>query len=235
MVQGIEMINFVTVIVHSKTQSINMIPMKRILIMILAVTSLAKIVTAQDNTTDLSDKITLGLKAGANFSNVYDIKGEGFIADPKFGFVGGAFLAIPIGKYIGLQPEILFSQKGFKATGRILGIINYEFTHTTSYIDVPLLLAFKPSGVFTLLAGPQFSYLVKQKDVLANTSLTQEFNNDNLRKNTFCFLGGADINLSKLVFSLRAGWDIQDNKGDGTSTNPRYKNVWYQATLGFRF
>jgi hypothetical protein len=209
--------------------------MKKIFLITVAITFLANIISAQDNSNDLRDKLQFGMKAGANFSNVYDIKGEGFVADPKFGFAGGAFLSIPLGKYIGLQPEILFSQKGFKAKGEILGIISYEFTHTTSYIDVPLLFAFKPSEVFTLLVGPQFSYLVKQRDVLANTSLTQEFSNDNLRKNTFCFLGGADINLSKLVLSLRGGWDIQDNKGDGTSSNPRYKNVWYQVTLGFRF
>ena len=67
---------------HSKTQNLKMIPMKRIMIMILAVTSLAHIVSAQDNNTDLRNKIMFGLKAGANFSNVYDIKGEGFIADP---------------------------------------------------------------------------------------------------------------------------------------------------------
>jgi hypothetical protein len=209
--------------------------MKKIFLMILVVASLANIISAQDNSNDLRNKLQFGLKAGANFSNVYDTKGEGFNTDPKFGFAGGAFLAIPLGKYIGFQPEILFSQKGFKATGKILGINIYEFTHTTSYIDVPLLIALKPSGVFTLLAGPQYSYLVRQKDVLANTSMTQEFNNNNIRKNTFCFLGGVDINLSKLVLSARAGWDIQDNNGDGTSTNPRYKNVWYQATLGFRF
>jgi hypothetical protein len=235
MVYGIEVINFVKIVVHSKTQNLKMLPMRRIMMIILAGATMVNIVSAQDNSTDLHDKITFGLKAGANFSNVYALKGEGFVADPKFGFAGGVFLAIPLGKYIGLQPELLFSQKGFKATGKILGIINYEFTHTTSYIDVPLLLALKPGDYFTLLFGPQFSYLVKQKDVFANTSLTQNFNNDNLRKNTFCFLGGADINVGQLVLSLRTGWDIQDNKGDGTSTNPRYKNVWYQATLGLRF
>jgi hypothetical protein len=209
--------------------------MKKIILIILVFASLAGIICAQDISNDLRNKLQFGLKAGANFSNVYDTKGEGFSADPKFGFAGGVFLSIPLGKFIGFQPEILFSQKGFKATGQILGIINYEFTHTTSYIDVPLLFTLKPSAVFTVLAGPQFSYLMRQKDVLANTSLTQEFNNDNIRKNTFCFLGGVDINLSKLVIGARAGWDIQDNNGDGTSTNPRYKNVWYQATLGFRF
>ena len=203
--------------------------------MIMAVAFIANNISAQDKNTDNRDKLQFGLKAGANLSNVYSTKGEGFVADSKFGFAGGAFLAIPIGKYIGFQPEILYSQKGFKATGKILGIVNYEFTHTTSYIDVPLLLALKPSGVFTLLVGPQYSYLVKQKDKFANSSLTQEFNNNNIRKNTFCFLGGVDVSLSNLVLGLRAGWDLQDNNGDGTSSNPRYKNVWYQATLGFRF
>ena len=29
--------------------------------------------------------------------------------------------------------------------------------------------------------------------------------------------------------------DIQNNNGDGTSTTPRYKNVWFQGTLGFKF
>jgi hypothetical protein len=90
-------------------------------------------------------------------------------------------------------------------------------------------------GFISLLAGPQFSFLLKQKDVLGNSSLTQDFNNDNIRKNTLGFLGGADINLSNLVLGVRAGWDLQDNNGDGTSDNPRYKNVWYQATIGFRF
>ena len=209
--------------------------MKRIVLVILAITFMANYIRAQDNSNDNSDKLQFGLKAGANLSNVYNTKGEGFVADSKFGFAGGAFLTIPIGKYIGFQPEILYSQKGFKATGKILGVISYQFTHTTSYIDVPLLLAVKPSSVFTLLAGPQFSYLLKQKDDFANSSLTQEFNNDNIRKNTFCFLGGIDINLGHLVVGARAGWDIQDNNGDGTSSNPRYKNVWYQATLGFKF
>ena len=209
--------------------------MKRIILFITAVILIAGNVAAQDNSTDLRDKLQVGIKAGANFSNVYDTKGDGFIADPKFGFAAGGFVSIPLGKYAGFQPEVLFSQKGFKATGKLAGIISYEFTHTTSYIDIPLLLSVKPSGFISLLAGPQFSFLLKQKDVLGNSSLTQDFTNDNIRKNTLGFLGGVDINVSNLVLGIRAGWDLQDNNGDGTSDNPRYKNVWYQATVGFRF
>jgi hypothetical protein len=77
---------------------------------------------------------------------------------------------------------------------------------------------------------------VKQKDVFTSGSLTvndeQNFEND---KSVLCFVGGIDINLEQFVLGVRAGWDLQNNNGDGTSSNPRYKNVWYQATLGFKF
>jgi hypothetical protein len=187
---------------------------------------------------DYSEKFTFGVKGGLNLSNVYDTKGEQFDADAKFGFVAGAFMSIPLGKVIGVQPEILISQKGFQATGVLLGA-PYSFTRTTTYIDVPLLFAVKPFELLTLLAGPQYSYLQIQKDVFgsATTSVDQEtqFKNDNIRKNTLCFTGGADLNLDHVVVGARLGWDLFNNNGDGTSTTPRYKNVWYQGTIGFRF
>jgi len=208
---------------------------KKTILLIVMITFMATIISAQENSSDLRNNIKFGLKAGANLSNVYDSKDQEFHADFKVGFAGGAFLAIPIGKYIGIQPEVLFSQKGYKASGTFL-TIPYEFTHITNYIDIPLLLAIKPSPFLTLLAGPQYSLLVKQKDVFTGGGLTgteeQEFEND---KSVLCITGGIDINIYQVVLGARAGWDLQNNNGDGTSTNPRYKNVWYQATLGFRF
>jgi len=210
--------------------------MKKIIIMVAAVTSLANICRAQE--TDLRERLVFGLKAGANLSNVYDTQGDAFQPDSKLGFAGGAFLPIPIGKYLGIQPELLLSQKGFRATGMILGS-PYTITRTTTYIDVPLLFSFKPSEFITILAGPQYSYLMKQNDVFANatTSIDQEkqFENDNIRKNILSISAGADITIKHIVLGVRAAWDIQDNNGDGTSVTPRYKNVWYQATIGYRF
>lgn len=212
--------------------------MKNILLIIATVFAMANISIAQENETDFREKLQFGAKIGANYSNVYDTKGEEFKADPKFGLAAGGFVAIPIGKYIGLQPEILFSQKGFQATGVILGS-TYKITRTTSYIDIPLFFALKPSEFITVLAGPQFSYLIKQNDSFSSSPTSydqeQEFKNDNIRKNTLCFVFGGDINLKHIVLGARAGWDVQNNTGDGTSTTPRYKNVWYQATVGYRF
>ena len=205
---------------------------------IVAIVFMTNNISAQNNTTDVRDQLHFGVKAGLNLSNVYDEEGDQFNADAKFGFAAGAFASIPIGKFIGVQPEILYSQRGFKASTVIFGH-TYEYKRTLSYIDIPLLFAVKPIETLTLLAGPQFSFLTNQKDTFTDGSSIAEqetaFENDNLRKNTLCFTGGLDFNMSNVVLGARAGWDLQQNKGDGTSTTPRYKNVWYQATLGFRF
>lgn len=188
----------------------------------------------QDDRADLQ----FGLKAGVNYSNVYDSEGEEFDADAKFGFAGGIFVAVPIGTYFGLQPEALFSQRGFKATGIILGG-PYEFTRTINYIDLPVLLSIKPTRIVTLLAGPQFSFLLNQRNAFESTSTTiaqeQEFEDDNIRKVTLGVTAGLDFNVENLVIGARIAWDMLNNNGNGDTVTPRYKNTWVQGTLGYRF
>lgn len=190
------------------------------------------------STIDNRETLSFGLKLGTNYSNVYDSDNEDFVADSKFGFAAGAFVAIPFGKFIGIQPEVLYSQKGFKSTGTYFGS-TYEMTRTTDFIDVPLLFAVKPIEQVTVLFGPQFSYLLKQKDEFTGGTISstqqQEFDNDDITKNIMGLTGGVDINVDKLVFGLRTGWDIKTNEGDGNSSTPRYKNMWYQATVGYKF
>lgn len=178
----------------------------------------------------------IGIKAGLNFSNVYDANEESFAADGKFGFVGGLLVHIPIGEYFGFQTEVLYSEKGFKGNGTLLGS-NYSFTRTTSYIDIPLQFAIKPTDFLTILAGPQYSFLIKQKDEFNSNFGTatqeEEIRNDNIRKNILGFITGIDIYSNDLIVGLRMGWDFQNNNGNGTSDTPRYKNIWVQTTIGY--
>jgi len=212
--------------------------MKKILLTCLVYFSYIGLSSAQDFDLDSDAKFTIGAKAGLNLSNVYDTKGDAFSADPKFGFAVGAFATIPFGNFLAFQPEVLISQKGFQGTGYLLGS-TYSVTRTTTYLDFPLLFAMRPTQFLTFVMGPQYSYLFNQKDVFgsATTTIEQEtaFKNDNIRKNTLCFTGGLDINLNKLVLSGRMGWDLLANNGSGGSQTPRYKNFWYQATIGYRF
>lgn len=209
---------------------------KNTLIGILTLLSITTIY-AQDSGTDTREKITFGIKAGINYSNVWDQKGEDFEADPKIGFTGGVFFGFPIGKFIGIQPEVLLSQKGLKGSGSLLGF-PYSFTKTKTFIDVPIQLQIKPVKYITILAGPQYSYLIHEKDVYTfgsnSVEQEQEFENDNIRKNILGLVAGIDVNISYLVISTRMGWDFQTNNGDGSSSTPRYKNQWIQLALGFK-
>jgi hypothetical protein len=207
-----------------------------IIIIIAAFASLISVTKAQDDT-DIRSKLAFGAKAGANISNVYDEKGQNFNADAKAGLAGGVFVGIPIGKYLGIQPEILFSQKGYQSTGTILGN-NYSDTRTTSFLDIPLQLQFKPIEYITFLGGIQYSYLLHQKDVFIfgqnSIAQDQQFKNDNARKNIFGAVFGMDVNISHFIISSKVCWDLQNNVGDGSSYTPRYKNIWFQLTVGFR-
>jgi len=206
---------------------------KLMLLLTTAAILMSSSLNAQDDT---RESLKVGAKIGANYSNVYDTEGEEFNADANFGLVLGGFVSIPLGKFISIQPELLYSQRGFKGTGKMLGF-GYDFTRTTHYIDIPIFVAFKASENFSILAGPQYSYLIKQSDdfnnPISNFDIEKEFDNDNIRENTFCFVGGIDVNLENFVFGVRAGLDLFNNNGDGTSTTPRYKNTWFQLTVGF--
>jgi len=208
--------------------------MKTFLLLIcVSIISMVYNINAQDN--DSRNLIKIGAKIGANYSNVYDSEGEEFNADGKLGLVLGGYMEIPFGPYFGFHPELLFSQKGFQGTGKVIGF-NYSFTRTTSFIDIPLLFALKPNQFMTILIGPQYSYLIKQSDSfeseLYKQEIEQEFKNDDIQDNILGFIFGLDVHLNNFQIGGRVGMDFMNNKADGESTTPRYKNVWGQLTLG---
>lgn len=194
---------------------------------------------AQDTSSryDSREFPALGFKAGLNVSNVYDCNQEYFNPKTKTGFAAGFFLALPIGKYLGIQPEIMYSQRGFKGSGKFLGS-EYDLTRTISYIDIPLFFSFKPTEGISLLFGPQYSFLLNQHDAFSNSTLTvdqeQAFKNEKVKKHTYSLTGGIDFNLQNIVLGLRTGWDLISNKADEESGTPCYKNIWLQGTVGFR-
>ncbi len=191
-----------------------------------------------DRETDNREKLRFGAKVGVNGSNIYDNSGDPFTADTKYGGLLGIFTAVPIGKYFGLQPEVLISQKGFKGAGRLLGY-SYDFTRTTTFLDFPIQIALKPSEFITILGGPQYSYLIKQVDKFGSSAYSYEqeqvFRQDNTRKNILGAVIGLDINLRHVTLSGRLAWDIIKNNRNGSQSTPRYKNKIYQVSIGFNF
>ncbi|UYZ61760.1 porin family protein [Hymenobacter weizhouensis] len=113
--------------------------------------------------------VRLGLRAGANYANLAGNVQNEDTYNNKFGFLGGVMLNADLtgDGFFSLQPEILFSQKGFENkpteyTNTVLGIgytEKREGSVTFNYLDVPVLAKINAGGL-VLEAGPQYSYLL---------------------------------------------------------------------------
>jgi hypothetical protein len=88
-----------------------------LLFAVIALTSLNSYSQTETTSTTLDqrDQLFFGVKIGVNYSNIYDAQGENFVDDPKYGVALGGFVSIPIGAFFGVQPELLYSQKGYKS------------------------------------------------------------------------------------------------------------------------
>jgi Outer membrane protein beta-barrel domain len=190
------------------------------------------------STDDPRDMLQFGLKAGINYSAIYNTKGQNFLDNPLFGPAFGGFLSVPFGTYLGIQPEVLYSAKGFSGQGTTGDGQPYSFRDRTNYLDIPIMLQLKLFPNLYLLGGPEYSYLLSHTYIFTNgvtsVSTQQEFQNDNITHNVFGLIFGLDINFSQLTLGGRVAWDLQDNNGNGTSTLPQYRNLWGQVTLGVR-
>lgn len=197
----------------------------------------AQSIIAQDQTSssaydmDSREELKIGIKAGANYSNVYSESGDDFVADGKVGFAGGIFVSIPLSQLVGIQPELMYSQKGFKTEGTFL-----DGKLTTNYLDVPIHLQIKPSPNVSLLVGPQLSYLLSTKYELNGFSAIDEENfDDNNNRVNLGLSAGVDFTVENFLISARGSWDLSEVNKDNTTSDINYKNQLFQLTLGYRF
>jgi hypothetical protein len=217
--------------------------MKKLALALAAVASVGLASSAQ------AQGIRFGLKAGANLSNVSgDLTNEDIYKN-KFGFVGGAMLNVGlIDKVLSLQPEVLFSQKGFKYADNsftVLGNTNrFTGNRTYNYIDVPVLLKVRAAGLF-FEAGPQYSYLLNVRDkaeytvngsTVSNSAANQ--NLDNVRRNEIGYAAGLGYEASNgFLIDLRYNGSFTDFAKDGYNGSNQdlrnARNSVFQASIGY--
>lgn len=215
-----------------KTNNMKMI--KVITTTVIAVTLGFTTLMAQE--AEMRSPIHFGAKVGLNISNIYQSTNHDINTSGVIGLVTGAFVQIPIIRRFGIQPEVLFSQRGYNAKSTNPNNA-FNVDRTLSYLDLPVMATFSPNSTFTVMAGPQLSIYLKQHDAYINRSTEtkpEDYINDN-RGSALSFLTGADVNLSNWVVSGRFGWDISKNDFNEQDNSPEYKNVWVQTTLGFKF
>jgi len=208
------------------------------LMMIFTAAAITTAAAAQENTTGKPD-VKFGIRAGMNLSNISK-SGDynDLTTGSKTGFNAGVFAEIPLVTVLSIQPEVQFSQKGFKSNGTFL-TNPYEYKQTINFIEVPLLVKIKPTRNFGILVGPQFSFLssTKTQFTTANTeyeNIVKE-DNDNLRKNILGGVFGVEASANRFLVGLRYSMDFQKNNGDGSSTSLQYKNQVASLYVGLTF
>lgn len=102
-----------------------------------------------------------GAKGGLNFSNM-TVSGNND-ENLKLGFHVGVFDKISISESFAIQPELLYSVKGFKYNFDNVVFADGEAKFNLRYIDLPVKLVYNLSPDFEFQFGPYVSYLLKAK------------------------------------------------------------------------
>lgn len=168
----------------------------------------------------------LGVKGGANLLKIDD---KSFKDEFKFGYNLGAFAEIDFNKKFGIQPEVLWSQSTYRTANDIDEVIpdsKSDFDVKLNYLQIPLLLTYKPVKVLSLQAGPQFGILIDE-----NRTLLQN-GGDAFKKGDFAMLAGAQLNLGPLKAGARYAIGLSDIKD--ISNEGEWKSRGWQLYVGLR-
>lgn len=216
--------------------------MKKLLLSATFITALVGSTFAQSSSDKKggSNSLTFGIRGGGNMSSIVNSDdAPSFDGQQKFGFHVGAYINLPLADVVSIQPEVLYSQKGYRADRSIGNTTIYKYRVTTGYIDVPVLVKITPTKNFGILVGPQISFLTntKAKFETPNATFESQVNNenDNLRNNILGGLAGLEYAVSdNVTIGARYALDFQKNDKNGNSNSLKYRNQVVSLTVGFQ-
>lgn len=162
-------------------------------------------------------QLKIGLKAGANFSNV---EASQISTKTRTGFHFGAIAELKLPGRLALQPELLYSSQGADVTTANVRDINYD------YLTVPVLAKiYLLPDILSVDLGPQFSFLIN------DNIPDNDFNLGNSATFDFALLGGLGLDLgSHLFLQGRYVLGLTD-----ASTKASVNNRVIQLSLGYKF
>jgi hypothetical protein len=120
------------------------------------------LVSTQSFSQGFMNRISFGLKAGANYSNYTNAD---FATEGLVGFHAGGLVNFRITDNLSIQEEFLFSSQGAKVKNDLFGKENVN----VSYITVPFLLKYRTNIGLYIEAGPQVG--MRAKEDVGNTSM----------------------------------------------------------------
>lgn len=201
--------------------------MKKITMSLLAIFAFSGAALAQ------TPDVKIGAKAGLNISNVSDIDDS----KSKTGFHVGAVAEIFINEKFSIQPELLYSTQGAKASQKetFMGqTFKLESTLKLDYINIPIMAKYYIIDGLSVQAGPQIGFLVKAetKDKFQGESETTNVKSET-QKVDFGLNFGAGYELPMgLFFDARYNLGLTKINKEGDNS---LKNGVFQISVGYKF
>lgn len=180
----------------------------------------------------------LGIKAGVNFAK---LTGPDVDANwtTRTALVVGAFLTLKFNDVLGIQPEILYSQKGPKWDAPLNGVA-FVGTVNLSYLDIPILVKFYiPTGANSrvhphVFAGPYFAFKMDAKLNYTWGGVSDERTLDTIKSTDLGYVAGAGIDFTvgkgKITLDVRYGASFS-----AIATDSSEKNQTISAMIGYSF
>ena len=155
------------------------------------------------------DDSRFGVKGGVNLSNFN--RGDVGTQNMRIGFNVGLFTELAVGESFSIQPEILLSTKGNRATygqsGGVADIVGVEgdVKSNLTYIDIPVLAKVTISEVLNIHVGPYASYLIGAS-ISGDGDLgggVTELNRDNFKTWDYGLAAGLGVDLDAVTIGAR--------------------------------
>jgi hypothetical protein len=182
--------------------------------------------------------VTKGIKVGLNFASIGGEGSGGTSSTTQY--CAGVFFEIQLAGVIAIEPEVLYSVKGFSISSALL-VPGASVTQTLSYIDIPVLLKINlptPGVSFGFYAGPSIGLLVGAKlKGEAPGVPTAEVDNKDVWASTDAGLvigTGIKIPLGLASLTLDARYNMGLSQIDKDGLSKSYNRVFsIMAGIGF--
>jgi len=196
--------------------------MKKVLISV-AIMAISMAAYAQNSST-----ISIQPKAGLNIAHVSNINGSG----PRYGFVAGAEVEIPLSKLFGLSAGLLYSAQGATYEGLYSGV-TCDQTLQADYLNIPILANIYIVKGLSFKCGVQPAFNVKDNlkvEARGNGASIAASGKTDLKSFDFAIPLGLSYEISNIVIDARYNLGLTSiwDKGDE-------KHGVIQITLGYKF
>jgi hypothetical protein len=184
----------------------------------------------------ISQENNFGIKGGLTWSNLYidheDIDDE----NARLGFHAGIFNQHMMTLKFGMQVDLLYTTKGSEA--EYTGILDQSVSFNIDYIDLPVMMVFRPVPAFEIHAGPYAGVLLNSNVTFDGTfEGVTELDRDHFRNIDAGLVAGLTINLVNLKLGARYNLGLRDIADSDAARLllGESKNQYLQVFLALQF